>query len=53
MCAVKSVVVVTHMVSKVGSPAIDFELPDADGVIHRLAQYAGSWLLVVFHRHLG
>ncbi len=43
----------TDMAGKIGSPAVDFELPDAAGVMHRLSQYAGSWLLVVFHRHLG
>jgi peroxiredoxin len=34
-------------------PAVPFQLPDASGRIHRLADYAGSWLLLVFHRHLG
>ncbi len=41
------------MADNTGSPAADFELPDAAGVMHRLSRYAGSWLLVVFHRHLG
>jgi hypothetical protein len=36
-----------------GPPAVDFELPDANGQTHRLADYAGRWLLMVFHRHLG
>jgi peroxiredoxin len=30
-----------------------FALPDADGTIHRLSDYRGRWLLMVFHRHLG
>jgi len=33
--------------------AVDFELPDSDGKLHRPADYRGSWLLLVFHRHLG
>jgi len=41
------------MQNRVGSPAIAFELKDAGGIVHRLQQYAGSWLLMVFHRHLG
>jgi hypothetical protein len=28
-------------------------LPDTNGRTHRLADYAGRWLLMVFHRHLG
>ena len=32
--------------------APDFVLPDTDGVVHRLDDYAGRWLLLVFHRHL-
>ncbi len=32
-------------------PAIDFELPDIDGQMHRLDDTA--WRLIVFHRHLG
>ena len=38
---------------RTGEPAIPFELPDADGRTHRLADYQGEWLLLVFHRHLG
>ena len=37
----------------IGQPAIPFELFDADGTSHRLEDYRGSWLLMVFHRHLG
>jgi len=33
--------------------AVPFELPDVTGQIHRLEDYRGSWLLLVFHRHLG
>jgi peroxiredoxin len=36
-----------------GRPAIPFELPDAEGRTHRLGDYRGHWLLLVFHRHLG
>jgi peroxiredoxin len=41
------------MTSRVDQPAVPFALPDADGTVYRLEQYAGSWLLLVFHRHLG
>ena len=37
----------------VGDPAVPFVLPDAEGRRHRLEDYAGHWLLLVFHRHLG
>lgn len=36
-----------------GQAAVSFELPDADGRLHRLTDYKGGWLLLVFHRHLG
>ena len=32
--------------------AFRFELADISGKIHSLEQYAGTWLLLVFHRHL-
>ena len=35
-----------------GLPAVDFRLEDTLGGQHRLADYRGSWLLLVFHRHL-
>lgn len=41
------------MDNKVGSTAIPFELKDVDGKAHRLEHYRGSWLLLMFHRHLG
>ena len=34
-------------------PAIPFSLIDSKGKQHRLEDYKGSWLLLVFHRHLG
>ncbi len=34
-------------------PAVAFELRDTHSNIHRLADSAGHWLLLVFHRHLG
>lgn len=37
----------------VGRPAFAFSLPDDRGKVHRLEEYAGEWLLLVFHRHLG
>jgi len=36
-----------------GQPAIPFALTDSNGQIHTLEEYRGSWLLMVFHRHLG
>jgi hypothetical protein len=41
------------MRSQIGQPAIPFDLLDTQGRPHRLADYAGKWLLLVFHRHLG
>lgn len=37
---------------KVGYPAAPFELMDVNGLQHRLDEFVGSWLLMVFHRHL-
>jgi peroxiredoxin len=36
-----------------GKPAFAFNLRDTRGELHQLADYRGSWLLMVFHRHLG
>jgi peroxiredoxin len=36
-----------------GQPAFPFELSDSEGKTHRIDDYRGSWLLMVFHRHLG
>ncbi len=36
-----------------GEPAVPFNLADAAGETHSLERYAGRWLLLVFHRHLG
>ena len=33
-------------------PAVDFRLRDGAGRERRLSDYRGSWLLLVFHRHL-
>ncbi len=38
--------------SLVGKPAVDFALTDTEGKVRRLEDYAGRWLLLVFHRHL-
>ena len=40
------------MKTRVGSAAIPFSLPDTEGGLHSLEDYFGSWLLLVFHRHL-
>ena len=36
-----------------GKPAVPFLLRDTGGRTHRLDDYRGGWLLLVFHRHLG
>lgn len=41
------------MRDRTGGPAVDFALHDVAGREHRLSDYAGHWLLLVFHRHLG
>ena len=38
---------------RAGKSAIDFRLDDSRGGPHRLEDYRGHWLLLVFHRHLG
>lgn len=38
--------------NRTNQPAVDFDLPDTEGARHRLADYTGHWLLLVFHRHL-
>jgi peroxiredoxin len=37
----------------VGDRAVSFSLADTGGRVHELDDYAGHWLLLVFHRHLG
>jgi len=32
-----------------GTPAPDFTLPDAGGTLHRLADFAGRWLVLYFY----
>ena len=41
------------MKNMTGQQALPFSLPDNNGRIHTLEEYRGSWLLMVFHRHLG
>ncbi|MDP6423831.1 MAG: hypothetical protein QGG14_03760 [Planctomycetota bacterium] len=41
------------MTGRENKPAVDFALPDASATVHRLADFTGRWLLLVFHRHLG
>jgi peroxiredoxin len=41
------------MHDRLEQPAVPFELPDLAGDVHRLSDFAGDWLLLVFHRHLG
>ena len=38
---------------RIGRGALSFSLPDTAGKMHRLEDYAGNWLLMVFLRHLG
>jgi len=42
-----------EMERHVGLPAVAFTLEDTAGTVHRLGQFRGRWLLMVFHRHLG
>jgi len=35
-----------------GKPAVQFWLRDTEGQEHSLDNYAGTWLLLVLHRHL-
>lgn len=41
------------MSNLVGKSALPFELRDIEGQTHTQQDYAGSWLFLVFHRHLG
>lgn len=41
-----------HTNASEGTAAVPFALADLDGKINRLEDYAGRWLLLVFHRHL-
>lgn len=41
------------MVNLTGHSAISFNLADSENKIHRLSDYTGNWLLMVFLRHLG
>jgi hypothetical protein len=36
-----------------GQPALPFKMVDSNGQPHGLDDFRGSWLLMVFHRHLG
>jgi hypothetical protein len=36
-----------------GKNAESFAIYDSNGCLHTQKEYAGSWLLLVFHRHLG
>ncbi|MBT3217951.1 MAG: redoxin domain-containing protein [Proteobacteria bacterium] len=41
------------MTNQTGGNAVDFVLPDTNGQEHKLSDFEGRWLLLVFHRHLG
>lgn len=41
------------MTSLTGKPAVPFTLHDSKGLSYSLEDFCGSWLLMVFHRHLG
>jgi peroxiredoxin len=41
------------MKSRLGEVAVPFELLEVEGNTHRSSDFAGRWLLLVFHRHLG
>ena len=42
----------TLPMTRLGRPAVPFRLRDAHGQVHSLEDYAGTWLLLVLHRHL-
>jgi|GEM_PF-643292 hypothetical protein len=44
---------VVFMRSVVGRSAAPFTLSDIEGKTYSLDDYRDSWLLMVFHRHLG
>jgi peroxiredoxin Q/BCP len=37
------------MTLSIGTPAPDFSLPDQDGALHSLKEYAGKWVLLYFY----
>jgi len=39
--------------NRAGQPALPFELRDSEGRLFTLNDFAGRWLLLIFHRHLG
>jgi len=41
------------MQNLVGKAAFGFELPNINGQLRESDDFAGRWLLLVFHRHLG
>jgi len=41
------------MSNLIGKPAQHFAVHDSNGTLHSMEEFAGSWLLLVFHRHLG
>ena len=41
------------MIDLTGKAAKNFSIKDSNGNLHSQEEYRGSWLLLVFHRHLG
>jgi hypothetical protein len=41
------------MSNLIGKPAKNFYIQDSSGTLHTQEEFSGSWLLMVFHRHLG
>ena len=41
------------MTDLTGKPAKTFSIHDSNGNLQSQEAYKGSWLLMVFHRHLG
>jgi hypothetical protein len=41
-----------RVTATLGNLAPRFALKDTAGTVHTLEEYAGKWLLLVFHRHL-
>lgn len=41
------------MINVTGTAAPHITIKDSSGIVHTLEEFKGSWLLLVFHRHLG
>ncbi|HAA72123.1 MAG TPA: hypothetical protein DCE55_23495 [Planctomycetaceae bacterium] len=42
----------SHVINRVGTKAFWEDLVSVDGTEHRLSDYRGHWVVLMFHRHL-